>query len=1069
MKKLSFFLMAMLFSVMSFAAETVAYTLTTAKTGTGGNNSAYASAVDYTANGITWNVTGNSEMVPWRIGGKSITNVDRAVYTKTALAADVTKIEITHGTVNCTLNSCTLIVSDAANGAGETFAVTVAQNTTSTITLPEGDYSNKYYKLVYNVTVSGSSNKYVQLSEIKFYTEVQTSIEAPTFTPEEGKVAANNTFAEPFALTIASATEGATIKYTLDGTDPALETALTYEAPITISTMVKVRAIAVKGEEFSVEATATYIVASTEEKPYTASEAITAQSLGLAASVYVTGTVKSIEEISTQYGNATYNITDGVKELKIYRGKNLGNVNFTSADQLLVGDVVVVKGDLTSYNGAAQLGQNNYLISRIPAVVNHTITVFANPAEAGTVTGGGEFEETDEITVKAVANEGYEFVNWTEGETVVSTEANYSFAVLADRALVANFKKAAPATETVYFINAKKWAKVNVYAWTTDPNASWPGAAATKEAEQIAGYDVYSFTANAGQYANVIFNDGSSQTSDLVWTAGKYYVIDMGWLTKEEAETKLAAPLPETWNIVGAAGLMGTDWNLNDAKNVMTLQADGTYLLEKKGITLTAGTYEYKAAKDHGWTVAVPQDGNQTLKITTSGIYDVTFVLNVTAKKLTATATLKQAAVVIPTIVIAGDMNSWSTSKDKFTMSADSLTATFKTTLAVKNYGFKMIVGGSWHSDGNTITRAANSTKFTGANSSNNSTLKADIAGEYLFTWEYATKTLTVTYPTPVTKYTVTLSDNTGGFEPLTSGAGEYEEGDEVTVSAVDSEGWVFVGWMDENGDIVSNDYQYTFVIEGNVALVAIYAQLMALEVNDLEIITEPVVGLTGTAELMPGMTLSFELIVDDSEQGEDGEFYLTEDSKVYLNGETEFEFLEGIALIDMMSNTAQAQVLAAMGETLYLFNLDMSAAAELVELVLTDAIVAINEKLGTLTFNVPTGEGEGYYVELSGYTAPGVHEGPQICLFETPEVAAYANYVETSVVDGVITLTGEFTSYNMGGAKFDVTISGKLPGSGTALENIAVEGKAVKAIINGQLTIIKNGVQYNAQGQVVK
>ena len=38
-----------------------------------------------------------------------------------------------------------------------------------------------------------------------------------------------------------------------------------------------------------------------------------------------------------------------------------------------------------------------------------------------------------------------------------------------------------------------------------------------------------------------------------------------------------------------------------------------------------------------------------------------------------------------------------------------------------------------------------------------------------------------------------------------------------------------------------------------------------------------------------------------------------------------------------------------------------------------------------------------------------------------------------------------------------------------TALENIAVEGKAVKAIINGQLIIIKNGVQYNAQGQVVK
>ena len=112
-------------------------------------------------------------------------------------------------------------------------------------------------------------------------------------------------------------------------------------------------------------------------------------------------------------------------------------------------------------------------------------------------------------------------------------------------------------------------------------------------------------------------------------------------------------------------------------------------------------------------------------------------------------------------------------------------------------------------------------------------------------------------------------------------------------------------------------------------------------------------------------------------------------------------------------------------GETMYVeFALTMYAAPAIV-IELTDAIVAINEDLGTLTFNVPTEEG-GYYAELAGYTAPGVHEGPQICLFETPEAVAFANYVETSVADGVITLKGEFTSFM--GAKFDVTISGKLP-----------------------------------------
>ena len=100
-----------------------------------------------------------------------------------------------------------------------------------------------------------------------------------------------------------------------------------------------------------------------------------------------------------------------------------------------------------------------------------------------------------------------------------------------------------PTTETVYFVNAANWTKVNAYAWTTDPIVAWPGAEATKEAEQIAGYDVYSYTLEAGAAANVIFNNGSGQqTADLVWTAGKYYVKD-GWYTKEEAEAKLAAPV----------------------------------------------------------------------------------------------------------------------------------------------------------------------------------------------------------------------------------------------------------------------------------------------------------------------------------------------------------------------------------------------------------------------------------------------------------------------------------------------------------------------------------------------
>ena len=99
------------------------------------------------------------------------------------------------------------------------------------------------------------------------------------------------------------------------------------------------------------------------------------------------------------------------------------------------------------------------------------------------------------------------------------------------------------AQETVYFVNAQKWTgTINAYAWTSSSNASWPGVAATKEAEQIAGCDIYSYTAEAGTYANIIFNNGSMQTADLKWTAGKYYCKD-GWYTKEEVAVKLGQPI----------------------------------------------------------------------------------------------------------------------------------------------------------------------------------------------------------------------------------------------------------------------------------------------------------------------------------------------------------------------------------------------------------------------------------------------------------------------------------------------------------------------------------------------
>lgn len=68
-----------------------------------------------------------------------------------------------------------------------------------------------------------------------------------------------------------------------------------------------------------------------------------------------------------------------------------------------------------------------------------TVTVSASPANDGTVTGGGTYEQGTLCTVRALANKGHSFINWIEGGDVVSTDANYTFYVTGNRTLVANF------------------------------------------------------------------------------------------------------------------------------------------------------------------------------------------------------------------------------------------------------------------------------------------------------------------------------------------------------------------------------------------------------------------------------------------------------------------------------------------------------------------------------------------------------------------------------------------------------------------------------------------------------
>ena len=72
----------------------------------------------------------------------------------------------------------------------------------------------------------------------------------------------------------------------------------------------------------------------------------------------------------------------------------------------------------------------------------YTIAVSDNPGSASSsLSGAGKYDHGATCTVNATASGCYNFVNWTENGTEVSTSASYSFTATADRNLVANFEE----------------------------------------------------------------------------------------------------------------------------------------------------------------------------------------------------------------------------------------------------------------------------------------------------------------------------------------------------------------------------------------------------------------------------------------------------------------------------------------------------------------------------------------------------------------------------------------------------------------------------------------------------
>lgn len=145
--------------------------------------------------------------------------------------------------------------------------------------------------------------------------------------------------------------------------------------------------------------------------------------------------------------------------------------------------IVVTKPQRQPYTNTIPVGSTQY-----------SVTTSSSPAEGGTTTGGGTFNPGQSCTVTATPASGYNFVNWTENGTQVSTQASYTFTVNGNHNLVANF------TQPSYTITTSSNPS---NAGTTSGGGSFlQGQSCTVHANAASGFTFSNWTENGSQVSN---------------------------------------------------------------------------------------------------------------------------------------------------------------------------------------------------------------------------------------------------------------------------------------------------------------------------------------------------------------------------------------------------------------------------------------------------------------------------------------------------------------------------------------------------------------------------------------
>ena len=454
--------------------------------------------------------------------------------------------------------------------------------------------------------------------------------------------------------------------------------------------------------------------------------------------------------------------------------------------------------------------------------VTYTLTLLSNLTGAGTLTGEGDYAEGEQVTVTAVANVGYLFVSWIEDEVVVSTEESFVYTMPADDVtLVANFEVD---TEPI-FITEFPW--LEDFEGTLFPPVGWMNVNADGPTLEWTPSTAQNHTPGGTKsafhnYHLSVHQDGWLITPGLVIPEAGDYQLSFwsrntfpNYYTKNSVliSTGSSDPDDEEYVEVWSPASVVNEW----VETVLSLE-------DYSGETIYIA-FRYEGVDGHAWYL-----DDVGVALIPEPAFAVTFNVNM------STADNFDPANDI--VYLTGSMLGWAmpgNDPDNQTMTRVEDTWIWTKTLELEagTHEYKYFINAGWDNgewDGGPnrvieITQDMETNDFWGM------------------------------IDPPVPTFTLTLLTDPENFGTVT-GAGEYEEGTEVAITAISEPGSDFVVWQDEDANVVSNDPDFTFIMPAeDITLIAVFVPSH----YDLILMAEPAEGgtLTGEGSYIEGTSIT--------------------------------------------------------------------------------------------------------------------------------------------------------------------------------------------------------------------